>query len=416
MSSRDAREPQLLRHVRSNKAFVVVRDEQNRRRQVTLGEWGSPEAHRRYHTELLKWHARQRGGAAAEEVALQPLEPLTIADACARWMIHVQAYYRDDQGKPTSEPHACRDAVRPLLAMFADEPIEGFTPRMLKAVRDRMVSGDPLAPPSARRGWCRNVVNRSVGRIRSFVRWCVAEGYVSPNVHVALTTLAPLKRGRCEARETEPRRPVAEATVEATLPHLPPMLADVARVQLLIGCRPGEILRACWREFDRSGPVWLFMPSRSKVAWKRKPTPYAVGPKAQLILAKYLRLDPAAFMFQPSASEAERAELRRAARKTKLWPSHVAHMERKRAEDPIRPPGELYDVRAYARAIRRATEKAEVDAWSPHQLRHLAATLARKRAGAEVARVVLTHSDLDATNVYAEADIELATNYARAHG
>jgi hypothetical protein len=48
------------------------------------------------------------------------------------------------------------------------------------------------------------------------------------------------KRGRTEARESDPVKPVARAVVDDTLPVLRPILADMVRVQLETGMRPGE--------------------------------------------------------------------------------------------------------------------------------------------------------------------------------
>src|SRR2546430_10597149 len=50
-----------------------------------------------------------------------------------------------------------------------------------------------------------------------------------------------LRVGRGKARESIPVVPVEVAVVEATLPHLPPIVADMIRVQLATGMRPGEL-------------------------------------------------------------------------------------------------------------------------------------------------------------------------------
>src|SRR5262249_4128319 len=46
--------------------------------------------------------------------------------------------------------------------------------------------------------------------------------------------------------------------------------------------------------------------------------------------------------------------------------------------------------------------------WHPHQLRHNAATVLRKGYGIEVAKIILGHATLSATQVYAERDLEKA--------
>lgn len=42
--------------------------------------------------------------------------------------------------------------------------------------------------------------------------------------------------------------------------------------------------------------------------------------------------------------------------------------------------------------------------WHPHQLRHNAATYLRKEFGLDVARVILGHSSIAVTEIYAEQD------------
>jgi site-specific recombinase XerD len=56
----------------------------------------------------------------------------------------------------------------------------------------------------------------------------------------------------------------------------------------------------------------------------------------------------------------------------------------------------------------KATQCREENCWTPNQLRHVAATLIRKEYGIEVASIILGHSSLNTTEVYAEADLEKA--------
>ena len=57
-----------------------------------------------------------------------------------------------------------------------------------------------------------------------------------------------------------------------------------------------------------------------------------------------------------------------------------------------------------------------IEAWHPHQLRHLRATEVRKQFGLEAAQVTLGHTRADVTQVYAERNSELATRVAREMG
>jgi integrase len=69
-------------------------------------------------------------------------------------------------------------------------------------------------------------------------------------------------------------------------------------------------------------------------------------------------------------------------------------------------------VAGYRRAISRACALAGVPEWHPHQLRHTAATELRRAYGVEATRIVLGHASLDATEIYAEADVHRARQIA----
>lgn len=59
--------------------------------------------------------------------------------------------------------------------------------------------------------------------------------------HRALMTVRGLEKGRTEARETEPVKPVADAVVDVTLPYVLPPVRAMIQVQRLTAMRPGEV-------------------------------------------------------------------------------------------------------------------------------------------------------------------------------
>ena len=119
----------------------------------------------------------------------------------------------------------------------------------------------------------------------------------------------------------------------------------------------------------------------------------------------------------------------RSRRRTRVQPSQK---DRRKAR-PVRPPRTAYDRNSYARAVKRAVEKANADRrqeaaqagddcpvllphWHPNQLRHSAATEIRRRFGLEAAQVVLGHAKADVTQVYAERDARLAAEVMKQIG
>jgi integrase len=250
-----------------------------------------------------------------------------------------------------------------------------------------------------------------------------------------LLAVRGLERGRSEARETEPVKPVPLAIVEETLPHLNRTVRAMVEVQLLAGMRPGEtvVMRAC--DIDMAGPVWLYRLGSHKTAHHGHERVIAVGPKAQAILEPFLTLDTQAYLFSPATVEAERRREQRRQRKTPVQPSQQG----RRLANPRKQPGERYTTGTYHHAVREACLKAwplpehlrplpgeskrrwkarltpadeeairqwtREHCWHPHQLRHTRATELRRQFGLDAARTILGHRSPQVTEQYAELDL-----------
>jgi integrase len=145
-------------------------------------------------------------------------------------------------------------------------------------------------------------------------RWAVEMEYVPAATLIA--AVKSLQQGRTAARETGDVAPVESAIVEATLPHLPAIIADMVRFQLRTGARPGEVCAMRVRDPDMTGDVWVYRPTRHKTAWRGHKRSIAIGPRAQEILRKYLRPQLDAFVFSPAEADRQRKELIRKNRKT----------------------------------------------------------------------------------------------------
>jgi integrase len=398
-----------------------------------LGPWPAgqrkaPAAAREAYDRLVaEWLANARRlPDAADKPAVTVNEVIL---AFWRW---AEAHYRREDGTTTNELGEFRYAFRPLRELYGPTPAADFSPLKLKAVRQRMIDA----------GWCRNQVNKRVARVVRMYKWAVAEELAPESAWRALTTVRGLEKGRTEARESEPVRPVGDADVEAVLPFLPVPVRAMVRLQRLTGARPGEVrsMRAC--DIDTTGAVWLYRPPAHKTRHRGKDRVIALGPRAQEVVKPFLKLDLQAFLFSPAEAVTETRAARRAARKTKVQPSQQC----RRKPNPRRRPGERYTATAYDHAIYSACDKAfpppeplarrpeetvrewaarlspaereEVarwrreHRWHAHQLRHTHATEVRRAFGLEAAQVALGHATANVTQVYAERDLALATKVA----
>jgi hypothetical protein len=143
-------------------------------------------------------------------------------------------YYRHPDGTPTGEAAVIKCALRPLRRLFGTTPAAEFGAKRLKLLREEMI----------RLGLSRRYINDQVGRVRRMFVWAASEELVPESIAGSLATVRGLEAGRSKAREKPPVQAVPDEVVEVTLPHLPPVVADVVRVLRLSGARVGELLRA----------------------------------------------------------------------------------------------------------------------------------------------------------------------------
>src|SRR5262249_28521245 len=172
-----------------------------------------------------------------------------------------------------------RDALRILKQLYGHTAAAEFGPLALKACRAEMV----------KKGWARTYVNAQVDRLRRMFRWAASEELLPAAVYQALRTVESLRRGRTEARETAKVKPVAPDRVEATVPHMPPVVKAMVRFQLLTGCRPDEVCRLRPLDLEMSNPsCWVYRPGSEQGEHGQHKTAHhghdrlsLIGPKAQ---------------------------------------------------------------------------------------------------------------------------------------
>lgn len=430
--------PSYLKHSRTGRARAVWSDSSGKRHDVLLPG--------RYESE----ESKQAFARIVAEQAASPVVPLanptglSVAELLNAYRKWAEVHYRGPDGKPSDEVRQLYTVCRFVRELYGLTPATEFGPLALKAVREQFVAA----------GWCRKTVNDRVDRIRRIFRWGVAEQLIPAAVLQSLIAVEGLKKGRTPARETEPIKPVDDATVEAVLPYLNRHVRGLVEFQRLTGCRPGEACSIRRADIDMSGDVWVYEPKQHKGTWRDKSRPIPIGPKAQALLRDFFTPDAHDYLFSPQRAVEEVRAARAARRKTPLYPSHQRHNKARQAKRKgmvhIRPPAERYNRGSYETAVDRACDAAfpppaplaqregeskakwwarltekqqgEVKAWrkahrwSPNQIRHAHGTKVRKMFGLEAAQCVLGHEKADITQIYAERNLELATEVARKVG
>ena len=394
---RSQRVPSYRLHRPSGRAVVTLDG-----RDIYLGKYDTPESRAKYDRVVREY---LENGRRMPERSREG--PYLVGHLCRDYLHWAQGHYVLPDGKVTGTVGSVRIALRPLVRMFMDVPVEEFGPRSLELYRAELVVV----------GNARKTINAKVNMVRKAFKWGVQRELVTPSVLHGLQAVDGLKRGRCGVRESPGRGPAPELSIDKALPYMPPLVRAMAELQLLTGMRPGEVvvLRPC--DIDRSGPVWLYRPIEHKNSWRDQERVIPIGPRGQAVLREWLRPGyQEQFLFSPKESERMPREAQRDHRATPLWPSHVAAKARNRKETPKVSPGDKYTPMTYARAVARACKAAAVPVWTPGQLRHNAATRVRKEYGLEAASCMLGHRLVETTQVYAEVRDHRAAELALSIG
>ncbi len=410
--------PSYRLHRASGQAVITLAG-----RDYYLGAFNSPESRIEYDRLIQEFLANSRCPGVVQSQAKQSLESVTINELITTYWDFALGYYVKNS-QPTREVQALKYSFKPMAELYGMISVDNFGPTALKAVRQRMVD----------QGLCRSLVNRRVNRIRRIFKWGVENELVRSATLEALRAIAPLKRGRCSARESDPVKPVPEILVNAIEPFVSRQVWAMIQLQLLTAMRPGEVIQMRRRDIDTSGTVWKYRPESHKTEHHGHERCIYLGPQAQKFVMPFLNRADDDFLFSPLEADKERRDKLTVARKTPLSCGNRPGTHC--ARQPKRKPGICYDVNSYRRAINYGCdrafpwpkhagrgldqltpeERAELKAWRkahhwhPHQLRHNAATNLRKEFGIEAARLILGHKSVTVTEIYAELDHQKAAD------
>ena len=275
--------PSFVHHTTSNRARVRING-----RDYWLGKWGSPEAQLAYDRLITEFLATRRvvSHANAVTATVSPasvrvvIDPAflqvadneqipnspSVAELAGLYLEHCRTYYRTPDGKRTSTYDNALQAVR-ALRPFDDTLASAFGPRRLGMIRDA----------EAARGRPRVGCNTIIKHVRRLFQWAESQELVPRGTHNSLKTVEPLRQGRTNAPELAPIKPVDDAVVTATLPHLPEIVADMVRLQRLTGARPGEVCMLRPQDIDKSQSVWKWKPSTHKTKWRGRDRVIMIG-------------------------------------------------------------------------------------------------------------------------------------------
>ena len=388
MAKRPSRRiPKYCLHKGTGQAVVTLDG-----RDLYLGRHGTAKSRELYDRLISEWLA------AGRKIPIQAGPGMTVTELCAAYWRHAQAHYRKRDGTATTQIHVVKQVIRDVRRVYGSMLSADFGPKALAVMRQIWIDcrhrdggGEPTKPLA------RKTVNNLTSQLKLIFKWGVAQELVPASVYEGLRAVAELSAGRSGARETEPVKPVPEAHVNTVKPYVSLPVWAVIQLQLLTAARGGELLIMRAVDLDTSGKIWLYNPPLHKTLHHGKERVIFIGPQAREIIKPFLKhraVDE--YMFCPREAAAElKARKAKGTRRANQKPNP-------RKTD--RTVGDHYTSASYRRAIERACDEAGVPRWTPHRLRHSAATFIRKEFGLEEARVILGHSHAGITELYAERD------------
>jgi integrase len=358
MSSKQAMTgiPSYTRHKASGQARVTLNGGDH-----YLGPWNTPQSRAEYERVVNEWLARGRRLPDRDD----------RGELRAKELIH--GYYQFAAGSmPDVEVDKVQAALKPVREMYGETPAAEFEPVAFQAVRKKLIDAE----------LCISTIRDRMGIIKRMVAWGVANEMLPGDALHRLQAVPRLKAGRDGVKASRKVEPAPEEHIRAILPHLQPTVRAMVELQALTGMRPGEVWRLTSGQIDRTGEPWIYRPAQYKNAARGKDRVFPIGPRAQQVLAPWLKADPDAIVFSPR-------EAARQFHEACMKPHRTARQRaQKRKRAPQRVPGETYNKNSYRQAITRGCLRAGVPIFQPNQIRQSLGTRTRQESGWAVAPLV----------------------------
>jgi integrase len=375
--------PSYRRHRSSGQAVVTLNGVDH-----YLGPFGTEASKAEYDRITSEWLVRGR-----RLVSHHGTDPL-VKELILGFYSYCVATMRD------VEVDKVKLAMKPVRALYGESKVSAFNPVAFKAIRLRLIES----------GLAITTIRDRMGIIRRMIAWGVEHEMAPADALKRIEAVGGLRAGRDGVKPSRKIRPAPVEDIQAILPHVNPTIRAMVEVQALTGMRPGEVWCMTTGQIDRSGEVWLYVPTRHKTVDLGRDRTIPLGPRAQEVLKPWLKADPDAPLFSPVEASARHYEEQRQSRRTPIYPS--SRKPRGKQRGPKRVAREVYDKNSYAQAIERGCIRADVPVFRPNQIRHTFGTKVRHEFSLKHAQVILGHAKADVTQRYAERDMTLARDAA----
>ncbi len=200
-------------------------------RDFYLGRHGTSESHQHYDRIIAEWLNSGRRPVARDITAdHRPEGEIAVSEIILGYWRHAQDYYRDRNGKPSGEQGKIRVALRQVKRHYGAARVAEFGPLALNAVRQSLLGT----------GIGRKYCNDQIRRIVRMFAWASENELIDGNVYRDLLSVKGLRKGKTDAPEGIPVKPVPDEHVDAILQYVSRQAWTIIELQRLVAIRvPG---------------------------------------------------------------------------------------------------------------------------------------------------------------------------------
>jgi integrase len=252
-----------------------------------------------------------------------------------------------------------RQAFKFLFECFPDAGVDDIDGKALEKYQIFLVHRDYVL----------SQCNRFVKFVKTVFYWAARHKSITEERAFSLKTVRDLLPSPT-IKENKRRKPCPDNYIDATLPFLRAVIADMLRLIVLHGMRPNEVCTIKPNDIDfvYDGVNWLYTPEKHKTAGRGLERTIVLCKQSQEILKRWM-----------NAAEPEKPIFRNTR-------------------------GNQFTARSFGRVIKIAIEKHRLPKFVLYQVRHMVGTKMAKRYGLEPTRALLGHTDTRMTRRYVDGD------------
>lgn len=188
-----------------------------------------------------------------------------------------QAYKSARTGRPSPHARLFRQILTQLHDSHGKRPAEAVNGQFLQSFVESRI----------RAGLKRGTINKHLMVLRQFYAWLLASGHIDATTEAAVARFPKLQAGRTRAAESSPVMPADIEAVRAMLDELTPTVRDMVLVQYICSMRPDEVCQMTPANIDtRDVDIWMYEPTHSKTAYRKKLRIVAILPEARAIIER----------------------------------------------------------------------------------------------------------------------------------